>query len=505
MAEQAPPSGPDLTKGVDVASLIDGEPLLGRVGEDAVILVRRGEAVFGVGAHCTHYGGPLAEGLVVGDTVRCPWHHAAFCLRTGAPLRPPALNPIDCWKVEREGARVVVRGKAEPAPTPELKGGEPPASVVIVGGGAAGNCAAETLRAEGYGGPITILSADSAGPVDRPNLSKDYLAGSAPEDWIPLRPPEFYAEHRIDLRLQTRVTAIDPAARRLTLEDGAQLDYGALLLATGADPVHLNVPGADLPHVHYLRSLADSRAIIAAAEHVRTAVVVGASFIGLEVAASLRTRGLEVQVVAPEKVPMERVLGPELGGLVREVHEAHGVRFHLGEGLAAITADAVTLASGASVKADLVILGVGVRPALALAEQAGLKIDKGVSVDAFLETSAPGVFAAGDIARWPDPHSGQAIRVEHWVVAERQGRTAARNMLGAREPFEAAPFFWSQHYDMVIHYVGHAEAWDELKIDGDIAAKDCRVSYLKAGKLLAVATIGRDMESLQAELALERD
>lgn len=503
--EPAPASGPDLTKGVDFDSLTDGEPLLGRVGEEAVILVRRGEAVFAVGAHCTHYGGPLAEGLVVGDTVRCPWHHAAFCLRTGAPLRPPALNPIDCWQVAREGGRVVVRGKVEVAPAAGLEAAGHPASIVIVGGGAAGNVAAETLRREGYAGPITLLSADSAGPCDRPNLSKDYLAGTAPEDWIPLRPPEFYAEHRIDLQLETRVTAIDAAARQVTVEGGARHAYGALLLATGAEPVHLNVPGAELPHVHYLRTVADSRAIIAAAQTARTAIVVGASFIGLEVAAALRTRGLEVHVVAPEKIPMERVLGAELGGLVRSLHEAHGVQFHLGEGLAAIGPEAVTLASGATVQGDLVILGVGVRPALALAEQAGLKIDRGVSVDAFLESSAPGVFAAGDIARWPDPHSGEPIRVEHWVVAERQGRAAARNMLGARERFEAVPFFWSRHYDTSIHYVGHAEAWDELQIDGAVAAQDCRVSYLKAGKLLAVATVGRDTQSLQAELALERD
>ncbi|MFL5297269.1 MAG: FAD-dependent oxidoreductase [Phenylobacterium sp.] len=499
---QAPAGGPDLTAGIELASLTDGEPLLGHVGEDAVILVRRGEAVFAVGAQCTHYGGPLAEGLVVGDTVRCPWHHAAFCLRTGEPLRPPALNPIDCWQVEREGGLVRVGEKRPPAAAPPAGAGYP-ASVVIVGGGAAGQCAAETLRREGYAGPITLLSADAAPPVDRPNLSKDYLAGTAPEDWIPLRPPEFFTEHRIDLELGARVTAIDIAGREVTVEGGGRHPYDALLLATGAEPVRLPTPGADLPHVHYLRSLADSRAIIAAAEKAGTAVVVGASFIGLEVAASLRNRGLAVEVVAPEEIPMARVLGPELGGMVREIHEEHGVRFHLGQTVASIAADSVTLSGGETLAAELVVMGVGVRPLVALAEQAGLAVDRGVVVDEYLQAGAPGVFVAGDLARWPDPHTGQAIRVEHWVVAERQGRTAALNMLGRRERFDAVPFFWSMHYDTGILYVGHAERWDEVRIDGDVKARDCSVSFLAGGRLLAVATVGRDAEALRAELELE--
>lgn len=503
MAEaQSPPGGPDLTAGVELALLPEGAPFAGHVGDESVVLVRRGQSVFAVSAQCTHYGGPLAEGLVVGDTIRCPWHHGAFCLRTGEPLRAPPLNPIDCWLVEREGDLVRVRQKAAPPPAARIEGG--PASVVIIGGGAAGAYAAETLRREGYGGKITMLSADDAPPCDRPNLSKDYLAGTAPEEWIPLRPSEFYAEHRIDLHLGARVTAIDTVRRKVTVDGGDRHTYDALLIATGAEPVRLNLPGADLPHVHYLRSLGDSRAIIEAAQGARNAVVIGASFIGLEVAASLRNRGLAVHVAAPEQIPMERVLGPELGQRVRQIHEEHGVLFHLGQTATTIDAEAVTLTDGQRLPADLVVVGVGVRPALALAEQAGLAIDRGVTVDEYLQTSAPGVFAAGDLARWPDPHTNAAIRVEHWVVAERQGRTAARNMLSKGERFDAVPFFWSQHYDIGILYVGHAERWDAVEIDGDIGANDCRVSYLLEGRILAVATIGRDAESLQAELLMER-
>jgi NADPH-dependent 2,4-dienoyl-CoA reductase/sulfur reductase-like enzyme len=369
---------------------------------------------------------------------------------------------------------------------------------------AVGNCAAETLRHEGYTGRITILSADSSGPYDRPNLSKDYLAGTAAEEWIPLRSPEFYREHGVELRLDARVTAIDPVSREVRLADQSVQPYDALLIATGAEPVRLDVPGSGLSHIHYLRSLADSRAIIASAKAGRSAVVIGASFIGLEVAASLRARDLDVRVVAPEAIPMQRVMGQEIGCLVRTIHEEHGVHFHLGTTVSSIDETAVTLKTGERLAADLVVVGTGVRPAIELAETAGLAIDRGVVVNQYLETSVPGIFAAGDIARWPDPHTGETIRVEHWVVAERQGQTAARNMLGGREGFEAVPFFWSVHYDVSILYVGHAEKWDEIEINGQVAAKDCRVTYRRDNRILAVATIGRDLEALRAEEELER-
>jgi NADPH-dependent 2,4-dienoyl-CoA reductase/sulfur reductase-like enzyme len=349
-----------------------------------------------------------------------------------------------------------------------------------------------------------MLSSDDAPPVDRPNLSKDYLAGSAPEDWLPLRPDDFYADNHIDLRVGAEVTAIDIKARQVAIAGKPSVPYDRLLLAIGAEPVRLAIPGADQPNVHTLRSLNDSRAIIAVAKDAKRAVVVGASFIGLEVAASLRARDIEVHVVAPEARPMERVLGPEMGDLVRGLHEEHGVVFHLGETVNEIKSNRVTLKSGRTLDADLVVVGVGVRPRLALAEQAGLATDRGVAVNAYLETSALGVYAAGDIARWPDPYSGDKIRVEHWVVAERQGQAAACNMLGINEVFNAVPFFWSQHYDVPINYVGHAEQWDELTVDGDIKSKDCLVRYKRGGKLLAVASIFRDVESLQAELAMER-
>jgi NADPH-dependent 2,4-dienoyl-CoA reductase/sulfur reductase-like enzyme len=349
-----------------------------------------------------------------------------------------------------------------------------------------------------------MLSNDAAPPVDRPNLSKDYLAGSAPEDWLPLRTDSFYAEAGIDLRLESNVASIDTKARNVIIAGGGAIPYDRLLLATGAEPVRLPIPGADQPHVHTLRSLADCRAIIDSVNDARRAIVIGASFIGLEAAAALRARDIEVHVVAPEQRPMERVLGPDMGDFVRALHEEHGVIFHLGDTVVAIDGKRATLKSGGVLEADVVVVGVGVRPRLTLAEQAGLKLDRGVAVNAFLETSVAGIYAAGDIARWPDPHSRENIRVEHWVVAERQGQAAARNMLGQRETFDAVPFFWSQHYDVPSNYVGHAEQWDEIAIDGDISARDCLLKYKSKGRVLAIASIYRDLASLQAELAMER-
>ncbi|MCK1717509.1 FAD-dependent oxidoreductase [Bradyrhizobium sp. 141] len=504
MTENNRPNGPDLTKGVSLTAFKDGK-LLGHVGEEGVLLVQAGSEIFAIEPSCSHYHGPLAEGLVVGDTIRCPWHHACFSLRTGEATRPPALNALAVWEVTRDRDNIIVRRKREALTPPAAHRSAPtPDKFVIVGGGAAGFSAAETLRREGFAGAITMLSNDGAMPVDRPNLSKDYLAGNAPEDWLPLRDEDYYQNAGIDLRLNTDVSAIDAKTRSVTLGNGDKLPFDRLLLATGAEPVKLQIPGADQPHVHTLRSVADSRAIIKAAGSARRALVIGASFIGLEVAASLRARKIEVHVVAPEERPMQKVLGGEMGDFVRSLHEENGVIFHLKDTVENLDGTRATLKSGAVIEADLVVVGIGVKPRLALAERAGLAADRGVSVSEYLETSVAGIFAAGDIARWPDPHSRQTIRVEHWVVAERQGQAAARNMLGRRERFDAVPFFWSQHYDVPINYVGHAEHFDDIAIDGSISGKDCLLKYRKEGRVLAVASIYRDLDNLRAELEMER-
>jgi NADPH-dependent 2,4-dienoyl-CoA reductase/sulfur reductase-like enzyme/nitrite reductase/ring-hydroxylating ferredoxin subunit len=506
--EQSKQEGPDLTQGVPLRSIPESGLLLGHVGDEAVVLARSGEEIFAVGATCTHYMGPLGKGIVVGDTIRCPWHHACFSLRTGEAVGPPAFDSISCWPVECRDGTVFVRNRPmdeneKPANRPLPA--EQPQRIVIVGGGAAGFAAAEMLRRRGFGGELTVLSADDAAPYDRPNLSKDYLAGEAPEEWIPLRPPKFYQANRIDLRLSTRADRVDTQARAVLCVDGQRFPFDRLLLATGAEPRKLSIPGSDLPHVFTLRSLDDSRAIIERAKDTRRAVVLGASFIGLEAAAALRARDIEVHVVAPDRRPMEKVLGPEIGDLIRSLHEKHGVVFHLEESATAIDASTVTLKGGGRLDADLVVVGIGVSPRTELAERSGLAIDHGVVVDEYLETSVPGIFAAGDIARWPDAHTGGTLRVEHWVVAERLGQTAAFNMLGLRRRHTAVPFFWSKHYDLSIRYVGHAQQWDEIEIDGSIAKRDCIARFRKSGRTLAVATIGRDREALRAEAAMEKE
>jgi NADPH-dependent 2,4-dienoyl-CoA reductase/sulfur reductase-like enzyme/nitrite reductase/ring-hydroxylating ferredoxin subunit len=507
MSDAAQPR-PDLRAGIPESDLADGGMLAGHVGEDAVLIARRGNELFAVGATCTHYGGPLSEGLMVDETVRCPWHHACFDLRTGEAVAAPALAPVSCWRVERKDGRLFVREKLAEAPRPGGSSSRAAAGaserILIVGGGAAGFAAAEMLRREGFGGQLTLVSADDAAPYDRPNLSKDYLAGTAPEEWLPLRPAEYYKENEIDLRLATVAKSIDAAGRRVTLASGATVSFTKMLLATGAEPIRLQCPGADLPHVRTLRSLTDCRALRDRAGPGTRAVIVGASFIGLEAAAALRQRQVEVHVVAPEARPMERVLGPALGDFVRSLHESHGVAFHLGRTVKAIDERDIQLDDGARLEANLVLVGIGVRPRLGLAESAGLAMDRGVLVNEYLETSAAGIFAAGDIARWPDPRSGERVRIEHWVVAERQGQTAARNMLGRQERFATVPFFWTQQYDVSMDYVGHAVSWDNIEQQGDPNARDVALRFRKSGRTLAVATIFRGRESLEAELAMQQ-
>jgi NADPH-dependent 2,4-dienoyl-CoA reductase/sulfur reductase-like enzyme len=476
---------------------------------------------FAVGGKCTHYGAPLAQGVLVEESIRCPWHHACFELRNGAASRAPALNDLPSYTVVLENNIVRVTGKRDHAwprggdnrprgsraPEKVLLDENPvvgPSSVFIIGAGAAGIACAEMLRREAYRGPITLVDPDPDAPYDRPNLSKDYLAGNAPEEWLPLHPKSFFADQGIRILSGVEARSVDTESKSVQLSDGSAHQYGALLIATGASPIRLAIEGGE--RIQYLRTLGDCRAIIGKIAGARTAVVIGASFIGLEVAASLVTRGLEVHVVAPEALPLKRVLGTELGELVRSVHEERGVRFHLGRKVQSLDGNAAILDDNTRLDADIVIAGVGVRPNLDLAANAGMLLDNGIAVNEFLETSVESVFAAGDVARWPDVYSDARLRVEHWVVAERQGQVVARNMLGHRDRFDDIPFFWSAHYGKLsIRYTGHAEQWDETRIDGDVKKLDCAVSYIVAGKARATATINRDRQNLQAEIGMERD
>ncbi|HEY1905877.1 MAG TPA: FAD-dependent oxidoreductase [Myxococcaceae bacterium] len=500
MSEPLKPSGPELSAGIELSEIPDGEMLAAQVQGAPVVAFRRGEEVFVLAGACGHYGAPLSDGIFIGYEVRCPWHHARFDVRTGEAVNPPSPRGLPTWMVVREGSRVRAGARRDPIAPKNVRNA--PSSVLVVGAGGAGDSCAEQLRRRGYDGPITLVAKDAEGwPLDRPNLSKDVLAGTAPDEWLPIRGAEFYAGHRIEL-VDAEVTRLETGPRLAHLADGRALPFGVALLATGASPIRLPIPGADLPHVHVLRTLADMKGIIGALRPGLKAVVIGASFIGLEVAASLRARQVEVTVVAPEARPLERILGAELGGFVQALHEEKGVRFHLGRKPATITPSMVTCDDGSTIPGELVVMGVGVRPNLSVAEKSGLKVDRGVVVDANLRTSAPGVWAAGDIARFP--RGDESWRIEHWVVAEQHGQVAARDMLGVGAPYGNVPFFWSQHYDVPINYTGHAEKWDAAQVAGSLKDRNALVAYRQKGRIVAVASVYRDRDSLLAEDALGR-
>ena len=502
MGEAASATGPNFSEGIGLSQVLAGSTVAGRVGDDAVLLSNIDGQLYAVSGTCTHYGAALADGVIEGTSVRCPLHHACFDLRTGARLRAPALDPLDCWVVEVEGDRAFVRRKLEErSNTPPLKSDVQ--RIVIVGGGAAGLACAQELRRLGFAGAITMLSADADPPCDRPNLSKDYLAGGMPEDWLWLRGEDWYRENAIDLRLSTEVASIDSAGRIVRCASGEALPFDRLLIATGAEPNRLNVPGFDRSNVFTLRTVADARAIAEQAKPDARAVIIGASFIALEAAAALRHRSVEVDIVSVEEVPLDRVFGTQVGKQLQALHERNGVRFHLGSVVTGFDGEAVRLADGKTVEGDFVLVGIGVRPRTAVAESAGAAIDNGVIVDAFLETTVPGIYAAGDIAAYPEPVSGERVRIEHWVVAERQGQAAAANMLGARKPFDSAPFFWTEQHGTAIRYVGRGSGWDAVTVEGDVESGSLVARYFIEGRHCATATIGRDRENLEDELRLE--
>jgi apoptosis-inducing factor 3 len=502
VGEAAGASGLDFSLGIVLGEIPDEGMISGRVGDEPVLLSRFDGELFAIGGACTHYGGNLGEGLAKGTSVRCPLHHACFDLRTGAVLRAPALDPVDPWEVEIEGGRAFVRRKIEPESRTPLE--TEIGKIVIIGGGAAGLACANELRRRGFTGEVTILSADADPPCDRPNLSKDYLAGTAPEEWLWLRGEDWYSDNRIDLRLSTEVTDIDPVGLTVRCASGEQVPYDRLLIATGAEPNRLQLPGFAGRKVHTLRSVADSRKLAGEARPGARAVLIGASFIALEAAAALRHRGVEVDIVSVEEVPLEHVFGTDVGRQLQGLHERNGVRFHMSSVVGGFDGEAVGLKGGERIPADIVLVAVGVRPRTTLAESAGVSIDKGVLVDSFLETSVPGIYAAGDIAAYPEPVSRQRERVEHWTVAERQGQVVAANMLGERKRFESVPFFWTEQYGVPLRYVGRASGWEAATVEGHVESGSLVARYFIDGTHCATATIGRDRENLEDELMLEQ-
>jgi NADPH-dependent 2,4-dienoyl-CoA reductase/sulfur reductase-like enzyme/nitrite reductase/ring-hydroxylating ferredoxin subunit len=497
----------------NINDLKDGEMRQVSAGETNILLARVEGKYHAVGATCPHYGAPLVEGVLSGERVVCPWHHACFNVVTGDLEEPPAMDALPHYDVRVEDDRVVVSvpDEAQDRRTPTMVEHDPQADdrlFVILGGGAAGYAAAQALREDGFHGRVLMLTREDRLPYDRPNLSKEYLQGHAEPEWMPLRPAEFFAEHGIEVLSGKEVTRVEAFSKTITFSDGTTLTYDKLLVATGGAPRQLNLPGSNLNNIFVLRSFADTDAIIEAAQKASRVVVIGASFIGMEAAASLIERKLPVTIIAPDSVPFAKTLGPEIGAMFQRLHESHGVTFKLGTGVVKFegegTVEAIILNTGERLEADLVIVGVGVQPATSFLEGVSLHADGSVIVDSHLR-AADELYAAGDIARFPDPRTGEPARIEHWRTAEQQGRVAAHNMAGKAVSYDSVPFFWTRQFDAGLLYVGHVARWDEIIYHGDVAARDFLAFYVKENRVLAVAGMNRDQDMAAVEELMRLD
>jgi NADPH-dependent 2,4-dienoyl-CoA reductase/sulfur reductase-like enzyme/nitrite reductase/ring-hydroxylating ferredoxin subunit len=484
------------TKTINETDLKEGVPVPCKVGTKEIILIRVGHRILACGGKCPHYGGPLAEGVNTNHSITCPWHNSCFDLTTGNLILPPALDHLPSYPVKVEDGDVYV-GKAMITPFPKIIEKDR-RTFVIVGAGAAGNAAAETLRREGFSGRIVMITPETDRPYDRPNLSKDYLAGTAQPEWIPLRSEKFYEIHQIEILFNHRVSKVNPSKRVVSLASGGELPYDRLLLATGGIPRRPNIPGIGLEGAFLLRSLANAKSIISAFANGKTAVIIGGGFIGMEGAASFTKRGIEVHVVTHEKYPMMRVFGERIGRYLQSLHEKHGVVFHpevsVKEILGVHRVENVVLSDGSRIEADMVLAGVGIIPAVDYLETTGLIEDGAVPVDSQLQTKIEGIFAAGDIAVVPTPPHGEKIRCEHWVVAERLGQHAARAMLGNEAPYDEIPFFWTRQYDESLKYIGFAKDYDHIAYRGKVEEGQFLAGFYQNGMLKAVAGLHRDKE-----------
>jgi NADPH-dependent 2,4-dienoyl-CoA reductase/sulfur reductase-like enzyme/nitrite reductase/ring-hydroxylating ferredoxin subunit len=508
----------DLT---DSASLPEGGlktfPML--EGGPEVLLARYQGQVHAFAPNCPHYGAPLEKGNLLNGKIICPWHHTCFRVADGTLCEPPALDDLPTFAVREAAGRIWVEvpnnppastDKPEATPTAEVGGTPPPDAApvadnrtfVIVGGGAAGEFAAQALRQQGFAGRVVLVSAEADAPYDRTKLSKAYLAGKAAPAALPLRKKDFYKTQQIDWRPNSRATGLDLNKQEISLAGQPPLHYDQLLLAPGSTPNLLpKLPGHNLAGVLPLRTRADADKLLTATENARRVVIIGSSFIGMEAASSLISERRQVTVIAQEKVPFERVLGPEIGAMFQQLHEEKGVKFETQAEVVAIEGErghvvGLQLKSGKLVEADVVLLGVGVRPATDFLKEAfTLENDGGLAVNDYLQV-ADNVYAAGDIARFPLAATGQLTRIEHWRVAQQHGQAAAHNMLGKQEKFTATPFFWTQQYGKSLRYAGHAEQWDEIIYHGDVAQQDFLALYVQGGRIVAAAGMGRDTDML---------
>ena len=489
-------------KVAQLSELKNGEMKEVSAGGTKILLARVRDKYHAVGAHCTHYGAPLAEGFLEGDRVVCPWHHACFNITSGDMEEPPAFDSLPCFELEIQGEDIFVclPNNSSDRRTPPMtkKEAADERRFVILGGGAAGFMAAQPLREDGFTGRLMMFTREDRTPYDRPNLSKDYLQGHAEPAWMPLRSDDFFVEHDIEIFSEKEAAKVDAKAQEITFTDGTIVEYDSLLIATGGEPRRLPFQTDKQKNVFLLRSFADSDAIIAAAERGKRAVVIGASFIGMETAGSLRTRGCEVIVIAPDKVPFEKALGTEIGGLFQTIHEQNSVQFKLESSVKVLegieSVEAVILENGERIETDLVVVGIGVTPATKFLEGVKLHDDGGAIADEFL-CVANDLYAAGDIVYFPYSRSdGDLTRIEHWRTAMQMGRTAAHNMLGKQTAFTGVPFFWTTQFDATLNFVGHTNDWDKIIIQGDMERRDFLAFYVKDNKIRAVAGMNRDRE-----------